>query len=172
METDPLGETNIFGDRVALRSVRPNDFELLFRWLNDPEIYRWWGGVPIESDVIQKKYLGSRRPQVCSYIIEVTGMPIGYAQSCQLNADGGNVDLFLIPEMRGRGHGIDTVRTLVDHLKEVQGWNQVSVDPEQENSPAQSFWRKIGLIETEQITSEGNLVLILKESPHQSSDGK
>jgi RimJ/RimL family protein N-acetyltransferase len=172
METDPLEETNIFGDRVALRSVRPNDFELLFRWLNDPEIYRWWGGVPIESDVIQKKYLGLRRPRVGSYIIEVTGMPIGYAQSCQLNADGGSVDLFLIPEMRRRGHGIDAVRTLVEHLKQVQGWKRITVDPERENSSAQSFWRKIGFIETEQITPEGNLVLILEGSPNQSSDGE
>jgi RimJ/RimL family protein N-acetyltransferase len=44
MQTISLGETNISGDRVDLRSVKQDDFQLLFRWLNDPEVYRWWGG--------------------------------------------------------------------------------------------------------------------------------
>ncbi|MDP1712526.1 MAG: GNAT family N-acetyltransferase [Candidatus Nanopelagicaceae bacterium] len=172
MRTDSLGDTNIFGDRVELRSVQQDDFELLFRWLNDPEVYRWWGGMPISADVIQQKYLGLRRPQVGSYILEVTGIPIGYAQSCQFDVDEGSVDLFLIPEMRRRGYGIDAARTLIEYLTQVEGWKRVTVDPEQDNIPAQSFWRKLGFVETEQITSEGNLVLILKGSPHQSSDSE
>lgn len=48
MHTDLLGDANIFGDRVELRFVKQNDFDLLLRWLNNPEIYRWWGGIPID----------------------------------------------------------------------------------------------------------------------------
>lgn len=166
MQSNSLGDTNIFGDRVELRSVKQSDFEFLFRWLNDPEVYRWWGGKPIDSDAIQQKYLGLRRPQVEGYIIEVTGIPIGYAQRNQTGDNEGSVDLFLVPEMRGRGFGGDAVRALVEHLIQVEGWRRITVDPEQDNIPAQSFWRKLGFVETEQITSEGNLVLIFRESPH------
>lgn len=172
MQSNSLGDTNIFGDRVVLRSVKQSDFELLFRWLNDPEVYRWWGGMPIDSDAIQQKYLGLRRPQVEGYIIEVTGVPIGYAQRHETGDDAGSVDLFLVPEMRGRGYGGDAVRALVEYLTHVEDWKRITVDPEQDNIPAQSFWRKLGFVETEQISSEGNLVLILKGSPHQSSDGE
>lgn len=162
MQTHSPGDTNIFGDRVELRSVKQDDFELLFRWLNDPEVYRWWGGMPIDSDVVQQKYLGLRRPQVDGYIIEVTGIPIGYAQRHQTGDDGGSVDLFLVPEMRGRGYGGDAVRALVTYLMQVDGWTQISVDPEPGNSFAQNFWRKLGFVETGETTSVGNLVLILQ----------
>ena len=172
MQTNLLGGTNIFGDKVELRSVKQNDFELLFRWLNDPEVYRWWGGMPIDSDVVQQKYLGLRRPQVDGYIIEVTGIPIGYAQRHQTGESEGSIDLFLVPEMRGRGYGGDAVRALVEFLTQREGWKRITVDPEQDNIFAQSFWRKLGFVETEQISSEGNIVLIFSGSPYQSSDGE
>lgn len=172
MQTDWLGEANIFGDRVELRSVKQNDFELLFRWLNDPEVYRWWGGVPIDSDVVRQKYVGLRRPHVEGYIIEASGVPIGYAQRHQTGESEGSIDLFLVPDMRGRGYGSDAVRALVEYLTQVGGWKRITVDPEKENILAQIFWRKLGFVEKKEITPEGNLVLILEGSSHQSSDGE
>jgi len=172
MQSDLLEEAIIFGNKVELRSVKQNDFELLFRWLNDPEVYRWWGGLPIDSDTVQQKYLGLRRPQVEGYIIEVTGIPIGYAQRHQSGDSEGSIDLFLVPEMRGRGYGGDAVRALVEYLTQVEGWKRIAVDPEQENNLAQRFWQKLGFVETEEITSEGNLVLIYKGSSPQNSDGE
>lgn len=171
MRTDMPEGTEIFGDNVELRPVKQSDFELLLRWLNDPEVYRWWGGLPIGSDAIRQKYLGLRRPQVVGFIIEVTRIPIGYAQRHQTGDDEGSVDLFLIPEMRGRGYGRDAVRALVEHLTKVEGWKRITVDPDQDNIPAQRFWRKLGFLETEQITPDGNLILILGESRPQGSDG-
>ena len=170
MPANSVGDTNIFGDRVELRSVKQSDFDVLFRWLNDPEVYRWWGGMPIDSDVIRQKYLGLRRPQVDGFIIEVTGVPIGYAQRHQTRDDEGGIDLFLVPEMRGRGYGSDAVRALIEYLIQVEGWKRITVDPEQDNISAQHFWRKLGFVETEQGTLEGNPVLILNGSPHHSSD--
>jgi len=165
-------DANICGERVKLRSVRQNDLELLFRWLNDPEVYRWWGGKPIDSDVIQQKYLGLRRPQVEGYIIELIGLPIGYLQRHQTSDDGGSVDLFLMPEMRGRGYGGEAVGALIKYLTQAEGWKRITVDPEQDNIVAQSFWRKLGFAETGQINSEGNPILVLKGSLHQSFDGE
>jgi aminoglycoside 6'-N-acetyltransferase len=164
MQTNLQGDTNIFGDRVGLRPVEQNDFELLFHWLNDPEVYRWWGALPIDPDVVQQKYLGLRRPQVDGYIIEVTGTPIGYAQRHQTGDSEGNIDLFLVPEMRGRGYGGDAVKALVEYLTQVDGWKRIAVDPEQGNILAQSFWPKLGFVETQEITSEGNLVLVFSGS--------
>lgn len=170
MSADSLGDTNIFGDSVELRSVKENDFELLFGWLNDPEVYRWWGGMPIDSDVIRQKYLGLRRPQVDSFIIEVTGVPIGYAQRHQTRDDEGDVDLFIVPEMRGRGYGSDAVRALIEFLTQHEGWKRITVDPEPGNSLAQHFWRSEGFVETGETTADGNPSLIFMKYPPQSSD--
>lgn len=166
MAANSLGDTNIFGDRVELRSVNQSDFDVLFRWLNDPEVYRWWGGMPIDSDVIRQKYLGLRRPLVDGFIIEVSAVPIGYVQRHQTGDDEGDIDLFLVPEMRGRGYGSDAIRTLVEHLTQVEGWKRITVDPEHDNIPAQRFWRKFGFVDTEQFTAEGNSLLIFKVSSH------
>lgn len=171
MPANSLGDTIIFGDIVELRSVKQSDFELLFRWLNDPEVYRWWGGLPIDSDAIRQKYLGLRRPQVKGFIIEVARIPIGYAQRHQTGDDEGCIDLFLVPEMRGRGYGSDAVSALVGHLTHVEGWKRISVDPERDNISAQSFWRKMGFVETEQVIGGGNLVLVFTTFPTRSSDG-
>lgn len=170
MQANLPGNARIFGDKVELRSVEQNDFELLFRWLNDPEVYRWWGGMPIDSDAVQQKYLGLRRPQVEGYIIEVTGIPIGYAQRYQTGETDGSIDLFLVPEMRGRGYGGDVVRTFVEYLTQIEGWKRIAVDPAQKNALAQKFWRKLGFMETEEISSDGNLILIFSGSSLQGSD--
>ena len=171
MPAHSLGDAKIIGDKVVLRTVQQNDFELLFRWLNDPEVYRWWGGMPIDSDVVQRKYLGLRRPQVEGYIIEATGTPIGYAQRNQTGDSEGSIDLFLVTEMRGRGYGGDAIRALVEYLTQVEGWIRIAVDPEKENLLAQRFWRKLGFVETEEITLEGRPLLILNGNLRQSPDG-
>lgn len=165
-----MRQSKIFGNSVELRPVIQNDFELFFRWFNDPEIYLWWGGKPIDPETIQQKYLGLRRPQVDGYIIEVTGMSIGYAQSHRTGDNKGSIDSFLVPSMRGRGYGGDAVEALIEHLTQVEGWKQIAVDPERDNIPAQSFWQKMGFTTTEQTTSGANLLLIFGP-PHQSSDG-
>ena len=36
MQTNSPGDANLLGDRVVLRLVNQDDFELLFRWLNEP----------------------------------------------------------------------------------------------------------------------------------------
>lgn len=172
MPANSLGDTTIFGDGVALRTVKQEDFGLLFNWLNDPEVYRWWGGMPIDSKVVQQKYLGLRRPKIEGYIIEVAEIPIGYAQRSQTGDDGGGVDLFLVPEMRGHGYGGAAAKTLIDYLIRVEGWKRITVDPERENALAQRFWRKLGFVETEEIASQGNLVLIYRGTSRQSPDGE
>lgn len=171
MQSDSQGDANIFGNKVELRSVKQNDFELLFGWLNDPEVYRWWGGTPIDSEVIRQKYVGLRRPQVEGYIIEVTGIPVGYVQRHQTGESEGSIDLFLVPEMRGSGYGSDAVRTLVEFLMQREGWTKIAVDPERENLLAQRFWRKLGFVETEENTLEGRTLLILDGNLRKSPDG-
>ena len=121
---------------------------------------------PIDSDVIRQKYLGLRRPQVEGFIIHATGVPIGYAQWHQTGEHEGSIDLFLVSEMRGRGYGSDAIKKRWRFLTQAEGWKRITADPEQANVSAQSFWRKFGFVESEQITMEGNPVLIFDGSPH------
>lgn len=92
----------IRGQRTVLRVVSHDDLDLLAGWFSDPEVYRWWDGYPKPTEEVAAQYLGGRRPQVESFIIELAedasgdgaiagtlhdgdtragGEPIGYLQS-------------------------------------------------------------------------------------------
>lgn len=78
----------------------------------------------------------------------------------------------MVPEMRGRGYGGAAGRALVRDLALREGWKRIGVDPQQENILAHRFWRKLGFVQTEEITSEGNFGLVYGGSSHQRPDGE
>lgn len=120
---------------TELRPANSADLETLVTWLNDPAIYRWWGGNPITLEVVRQKYTGARSPAVKTFIIEEAGIPVGYIQSCMASESSCGVDIFLAPSGQGRGLGTDAVRAL-------------------------GFWQRAGFIPSERITEEGNLEFV------------
>jgi aminoglycoside 6'-N-acetyltransferase len=53
-------------------------------------------------------------------------------------------DLFLDPEVHGRGLGIETVRVLCAHLIDDHGFHRLVVDPEVENEVSIACFKKAG----------------------------
>ena len=139
-----MNRPTIKGELVQLRSADSNDLELLFKWLNDPSVYLWWGGHPVSREEIQQKYTGLRSPQVESYIIEESEMPVGYIQSWQATESSCGIDIFLDPRKHGRGLGTDAVCALIRYLTEVEGRKLITADPATENVRALAMFRKAG----------------------------
>src|SRR5919201_5101247 len=134
----------IEGSLTTVRPVREEDFELLAAWLSDPDIYVWWGGEPIGPDEVRSDYTGRRSPEVESFIVESDGEPVGYLQYWRSTARSGGVDMFLVPQARGRGLGPDAARGTVDYLFREEGWVEVTVDPLVENERAIRAWSRAG----------------------------
>jgi len=59
------------------------------------------------------------------------------------DGDGG-LDMFLVPEARGRGLGPDAARAMTRHLLDERGWTRVTVDPYCWNEPAVRAWERAG----------------------------
>ena len=150
------------GEFVELRFADSTDLEHLVKWLNDPSVYRWWGGHPVRREEIQQKYTGQRSPQVNSYIIEESGTPIGYAQSWQATESSCGIDIFLDPAEQGRGLGTDAVCALTRYLTEVEGRKLITADPTPDNIRALAMWRKAGFIPSGRSTDEGNPELVFQ----------
>jgi aminoglycoside 6'-N-acetyltransferase len=139
----------IRGLKVTLRPATEDDLDLLTGWFSNPAVYDWWGGSPVQRDVVATKYVGRRRPAVESLIIEADCEPVGYIQYHQgfeeyHQADQGGMDMFVAPHARRRGLGRDAAVTLVRHLLTERGWSRVTVDPAKTNSRALRFWRECG----------------------------
>ena len=113
---------------------------MLVRWHADPDVARYWDG-----EVFTREEMRARlaRPQVDAYVVEAGGQPVGYLQAWRAEDGGGGLDMFLIPEARGRGYGPDAVRALTAELLR-RGWTRVTVDPYLSNERAIAAWRRAG----------------------------
>jgi aminoglycoside 6'-N-acetyltransferase len=134
----------IVGDRTSLRPASESDLDVLTGWFADPEVYEWWGGQPLTRNEVAADYTGRRSPDVESLIVETDGKPIGYLQYWRRTDHSGGLDMYLIPEARGRGLGPDAARATVDFLFRVRGWTEVTVDPLADNEQAIRAWARAG----------------------------
>jgi aminoglycoside 6'-N-acetyltransferase len=134
----------IRGERTSLRPVSDDDLDLLVGWLADPEVYRWWEGRPLSRDEVADLYTGRRRPEVDPFIVEADGVPVGYLQVWRGTETSGGIDMFLVPEARGRGLGPDAARAASRFLLDRRGWTEVTVDPMVDNLRAIRAFERAG----------------------------
>ena len=131
--------------RGALTTVRPAtdaDADLLVAWHADPEVSRYWDDETFTRDEMLARLA---RETVDAWIVEADGEPVGYLQSWWEPDEPrrGGLDMFLVPEARGRGLGPDAGRALAEHLL-ASGWTSVTVDPYLWNERAIRGWVNAG----------------------------
>ena len=134
----------IRGERTVLRPAMDEDLDLLVGWLADPEVYRWWEGRPLSREEVADMYTGRRRPEVEPFVVEADGVPVGYLQCWEGTETSGGVDMFLVPEARGRGFGHDAARAASRFLLDRRGWTEVTVDPMVDNIRAIRAFERAG----------------------------
>jgi aminoglycoside 6'-N-acetyltransferase len=130
----------IRGDFTTVRRAEIADAELLAAWHADPDVSRYWDDETFTRDEMAARL---RRPDVEAFVVEERGLPVGYLQVWAEHGSGG-VDMFLIPEARGRGLGPDSARAVARHLRDERGWPRVTVDPYLWNAGAIRAWERAG----------------------------
>jgi len=136
----------IRGEQTFLRPATDDDLDLLAGWLADPEVYRWWEGRPLSREEVADVYTGRRRPEVEPFVIEADGVPVGYLQCWRRTGASGGIDLFLVPEERGKGLGPDAARAASSFLLDRRGWTEVTVDPLVDNLRAIRAFERAGFL--------------------------
>jgi aminoglycoside 6'-N-acetyltransferase len=137
----------------ALTEVQPataEDVALLVAWHADPGVARYWDGRTF-TEAEMRARLG--RPDVDAYIVEAAGQPVGYLQTWR-EGDEGGLDMFLVPEARGRGYGPDAARAVARALSK-QGWTRITVDPYVWNGHAIEAWKRAGFRPVERWAADG-----------------
>jgi aminoglycoside 6'-N-acetyltransferase len=134
------------GALTTLRRATDADADLLVEWHADPEVARYWDGETFTRGEMLDRL---RRPDVDAFIVESGDRPVGYLQAWR-EGDAGGIDMFLIPEARGRGLGPDAALALARHLRDERGWTRVIVDPYASNERAIRAWHKAGFVDLEE----------------------
>src|SRR5438132_9338368 len=135
----------------VFRPMSPGDLVMVQRWLETPEVVRWWG----EADEQYRLVSGDLdHPDMDQFIVGLGGHPFGYIQCYPLStwneglgshpAKTRGIDQFIgEPGMIGRGHGSSFIRQFVDTLLK-SGTPRVVTDPDPDNGRAVRAYEKAG----------------------------
>lgn len=124
----------------SLRALQPTDESELLRIHSAPGVARWWGepepGFPWKDD-----------PEQTRMAICVDGRVAGLAQYCEEPTPRyrhAAIDIFLDPELHGRGIGTEALRMLCEHLIGERGHHRLTIDPATDNAAAIRCYEKAG----------------------------
>jgi aminoglycoside 6'-N-acetyltransferase len=135
--------TSLQGELVRLRPLRREDAPHLAEIGSHPEIARWWPDITVEELVAKAE----GRDDVEAFAIEHDGELVGLGQIYEHSNPEyrhAGIDLFLAPQLHGRGLGRDTVRTLARWLVEERGHHRVVIDPAAANEKAIRCYEAVG----------------------------
>lgn len=131
----------LHGPLTTIRPATADDVDLLVAWHGDPEVARYWDNETYTSEEMEARLA---RGEVEAFIVEEAGTAVGYIQAWSDDGRAGGIDMFLVPDARGRGLGPDAARALARHLRDERGWDPVTVDPYVWNEPAIRAWQRTG----------------------------
>lgn len=145
----------IKGEKIILRPMEEEDLELVFQWINNPDIKEYWYGrdKPRTMEWVKKHFLPAiRKEKKYSYwIIELNGDPIGYADVVPGEDDdeqfSGSIELdILIGDKRKweQGYGSDALKSLQNYAFNTLGAERVFIVPRTINPRAIHVYEKVG----------------------------
>ncbi len=148
------------------------DLSLIRRWLQAPEVVRWWG----EPDQQYALVSGDlAHPDTDQFIVALGDHPFGYIQCYALstwNQGFGSqppatrgIDQFIgDPELIGRGHGSGFIRQFVENLL-ISGIPRVVTDPDPENGRAVRAYAKAGFQSERLVDAPDGRALLMVRNP-------
>lgn len=128
------------GDGVLLRPVEPADAGRLRAIRSRPEVAGWWG--PPEDD-----FPFGDDDEAVRFAVLVDGRVAGliqYGEEEDPMYREAWIDVFLDPEVRGRGLGVQAIELLVGHLLDDLGHHRITIDPAVDNRAAVRAYQKAG----------------------------
>ena len=132
------------GERVRLRSAAEADVPALAAIRRHPDVRRWWrGGDDLEAAVREDL----AEEGTTGYVVEADGAVAGWIQWYEEDDPEyrhAGIDIYLDPAVRGRGLGVDAVRTLARHLVDDHGHHRIQIDPAADNAAAIRCYAKVG----------------------------
>ena len=166
---EPRGMSAANGD-YGFRPMTAADMPMARRWLETPEVQRWWGDADGQVSLLEEDL---EDPRMSMWIVSHEGRPFAYIQDYDprswdmhhlgdLLPGSRGIDQFIgEPDMLGRGHGSALIRAHVERLF-AAGAPAVGTDPDPENARAIRAYEKAGFIRLrEAVDTEGQRVLLM-----------
>jgi aminoglycoside 6'-N-acetyltransferase len=156
----------------AFQPMMPGHLPMIRRWLETPEVVRWWGQPDEQYDLVSGDL---DHPDMDQFIVAVGDRPFGYIQCYALRTwDQGfgpqpeatrGIDQFIgEPDMIGHGHGSAFIRQFSDSLL-TSGIPRIVTDPDPENVRAVRAYAKAGFERDRLVETPDGPVLLMVRNP-------
>lgn len=125
--------------RLTLRALATGDEAALLRIHSTPEVARWWDAPP--------EGFPWDEPSSTRLTIELDGVIVGLIQfweETEPKYRHAGIDLFVDPELHGRGLGSEAVRRVVEMLIGERAHHRITIDPATANGAAIRAYEKVG----------------------------
>jgi aminoglycoside 6'-N-acetyltransferase len=135
--TSPDTDITLTGERLALRTPRDGDAEVLTAILAEPEVARWWGTNDIAS---------AREELAAAFVIVIDGAPAGWVLCDEETTPGYRhvaFDMMLTTSAQGQGYGREALRLAVRHFIG-RGHHRFTIDPAVHNERAIRCYAAVG----------------------------
>ena len=136
--------SELSGVLVSLRLATRDDTPALARIRATPEVFRHWRGGENMVAAVEEDFA---EPGSTGYVIVLDGRVVGWIQ-WQAEADPeyrhASIDVYVDPDVHGRGIGTDAVRTVARHLFVDHGHHRITIDPAADNAVAIRCYSKVG----------------------------
>lgn len=147
-------DSGLVGQTVRLRAIRSEDSELLFAWVNDPEVARFSAPYRPVHGPSHEQWLRSVSGDTTREAFAIESLAnsalVGVVQlidihpvhrSAEMRIRIGEVDA------RGRGYGSDALRLLLDHAWQDLGLQRVHATVFENNARARKAYGHVGFEE-------------------------
>lgn len=120
--------------------MTPDDAPALRAILRTPQVAAWWGPVP-------DGFPTSDEPDIARLTIVADGRVAGliqFAEEADPDYRHASIDVFVDPELHGRGIGTEAVRSVAEQLMRDHGHHRITIDPAVDNAAAIRCYLKAG----------------------------
>ncbi|MDQ3076451.1 MAG: acetyltransferase [bacterium] len=169
---------------ITFRRLQKSDLNLMFIWLNEAHVHKWWGQDGTSQEEITEQYIQviNGKEPTRGFIISYNEKPIGYIQTYTINdypeyveqldlKDLAGMDIFIgDKDFTGKGLGAKIIKKFTKDIvfpmfQDVSG---CIADPATLNSASIGAFQKAGFEylkdSYDRETGEKEVVLILKRS--------
>lgn len=142
MTSEPVSDQGLVleGERVLLRSVRPEDSPRLCEILAEQEVARWWGQLNVGE--VRDQLVG---PGGLTILVDgAIGGFIQYEEGTDPMYRHAAIDIFLSASLHGQGYGSEAISVLSRFLMSELGHHRLVIDPAADNERAIQAYRRAG----------------------------
>lgn len=146
---------NLKGEHISLRALEPGDLEVLYKWENNPAIWKVSNTLAPFSKFVLEQYLVNAHEdiftakQIRLMICDKAGKPVGTIELFDFDALNSRVGIGILIEENSQGNGYaqDALQVLLNYCFETLIMKQVYCNISASNDKSIHLFKKLGFTE-------------------------